>query len=281
MEQEEIQANDPSVEAAFAASFNDQPLETVEEVKEEPKEEPKEEVVEEAAPVVPSPVTLTAEELAELRATASKVHEFQADLRKAHGRIGALNDQLQQTMKAKEAQGQPATLTPMELKKTREEFPELAESISADLKDYFATQRGGIPEEQAAKIIEARLAQQREELEKEAIAERQEVLHEDHPDAKEIINSNVFRTWVNGLPERERTVIQNTNSPYVLSKKLTAFKNWHDAESAKANEKAQAEKKKQERLDAAITPKGAGRSSQPTLSEREEMERGLELGFNS
>ena len=45
MEQEEVQANDPSVEAAFAASFNDQPIESVAvaEVKEEPKEEVKEE----------------------------------------------------------------------------------------------------------------------------------------------------------------------------------------------------------------------------------------------
>lgn len=278
---EEIQTNDPSVEAAFAASFNDQPLEApVVEAKEEPKEEPKEEVKEDAAPIAPSPVALTVEELAELRATASKVNEFQADLRKAYGRIGALNDQLKQTMKAKEAEGKPATLTQMELKKTREEFPELAESISADLKDYFATQSGSNPEAVKA-VLEAELAKQRAELARDAIAERQEVLAEDHPDAREIINSDVFRNWVDALPAREREVLQNTNSPYILSKKLTAFKGWHDAETAKFNQKAQAEVKKQERLDAAITPKGAGRSSQPTLSEREAMEKGFEVGFNS
>lgn len=286
MEQEEVQANDPSVEAAFAASFNDQPIESVavSEVKEEPKaevkEEPKAEVVQEAAPTAPTHVVLTPAEIAELRATASKVHEFEDALRKTQGRMGALNDQLKQTMKAKEADGKPATLTAMELKKTREEFPELAESIRADLQEYFANQQGGNPEDTEARI-EARLAKQREELAKEAIAERQEILMEDHPDAKEIINSQVFLSWVNELPAREREVLQNTNSPYILSKKLTAFKSWHDAESAKANQEAQAKAKKQERLDAAITPKGAGRSSQPTLSEREEMEKGLELGFNS
>lgn len=270
---------DANVEAAFSASFHDTPLETV--APSEAKIEPKAIEVKEAAPTAPSPVALTIEELTQLRATASKVNEFQADLRKAYGRIGALNDQLQQTMRQKEEQGKPATLTPMELKKTREEFPELAEIIGSDLQAYFAAngQQGSAADVDAK--VEKKLSAQREALDKQAIEERQEELETDHPDARQVFASDTFYQWMKSLPESEQATIARTKSPHVLSRKLTVFKSWRDEQSSKSSAATATKEKKQERLEAAITPKGAGRSSQTTLSEREEMEKGLSIGFNS
>lgn len=261
-----------AAEAAFAASANDQPVEAapVAEVVETPAPEAP---AEEAAPQAPSPVTLTAEELAELRASSSKVAEFQTELRKAHGRIGALNDLLHQTMKAKEEAGKPAALTPMELKRTREEFPELAEFIESDMAGFLAANSGANPEAVAA-MVEQSLAKQREEADKADIAQRQEELEEEHPDAREVFAKPEFASWFQALPEAERNAMQRTKSVAVLSRKLTAFKAWNAEQAAKAEASANAKQQSKKRLEAAITPTGVGgRQGSNVLSDREAAEK--------
>lgn len=277
-EVETQETHDAAAEAAFAESINGptEPTQVAAEpVAAEPVAEvtPAEAPAQEAAPEAPSPVTLTAEEYAELRAMAPKVNEFQTELRKAHGRIGALNDLLQQTMKAKEAAGKPATLTAMELKRTREEFPELAEHIGADIGEWLSSQSGGQDPEAVKALVAQELARQQEERDREALIARQEALEEEHPDAREVINSEAFVGWVNALPEKERHVLQTTNSEFVVARKLTAFKAWHAEQQKQAEESAKAKEQSKKRLESAITPTGGGRQGQHVLSDREAAEK--------
>lgn len=280
METEAVQ-DQVDQEAAFASTISGEPLETkapaVEEVKEEAKPEA---VTEEAAPTAPSPIVLTAEEVAEFKSATSKVNEFQAELRKAHGRIGALNDQLHQALKAKEAEGKPAVLTPMELKRTKEQFPELYEFIGPDIEEAMASLRGQNPEAIKTLVSDA-IAAERQTLKEELIQERKDAVAEEHPDAKELIESPDFSVWAASLPEAELKVLQTTNSPNVLIKKLTAFKGWKEAKDAAARRESETKQASKERLAAAVTPKGVGRAGQNVLSDREAAEKAFAEAINT
>ena len=283
----QVDTNQAEAAAAFTAAVNGTPIEPVqateekpaaEEVKEEKPEPEASAPVQEAAPTAPSPVSLTAEELADLRATSQRATEFQTELRKANGRIGALNDQLQQLLKEKKDAGKPATLTPMELKRTREEYPELAGHISSDIAEWLSSQLAvGQDPEAVSALVKQELAKQRAEIAKETVAERQQALEEEHPDARQVINSPDFADWVATLSEKERTTVQTTNSEFVLARKLTAFKAWHTERltrvQASADAATAAKDQSKKRLEAAVTPQGAGRQSQHVLSEREAAEK--------
>ncbi len=269
-ENEVVPPDQQEAAQAFADAFTDEPVkEVAPEVKEEVAAEPAapEAKPEEAAPT--APIQLTAEEVAELRASSSKVSEFQADLRKAHGRIGALNDQLHQALKAKESEGKPATLTPMELKRTREEFPELAEFIESDMAGFLAANSGANPEVIAG-MVEKALEKQREDALRADIAQRQEELEEEHPDARQVFATPEFANWFKALPEAEQATMQRTKSVSVLSRKLTAFKAWNAEQVSQAEKQAKAKQQSEKRLNAAITPTGVGRQGQHVLSDREQ-----------
>lgn len=272
------EAERAAAEAAFTASTNDQPVEDIktEPVKAEPVETlpPPEVKAEEAAPPAPSPVTLTAEEYAELRAMPQKVNEFQSELRKAHGRIGALNDQLLQTMKAKEAEGKPAVLTAPELTRLKGQFPELGEMLGPDLAEWFASQTSKQDPTAVQALVEQEIAKAREAMDKRNLEERMEALEEEHPDAPQVIRSPEFAAWRLTLTADQQASLDRATSPYVVAKKLTAFKEWRDTE-------AKAKQQSKKRLEAAVTPTGTSRSGQHVLSDREEAEKAFAEAIKS
>lgn len=257
--------------AAFESAVSgDMPVEKQAEA--DPVIEAVQEVVkdEEAAPSVP---TLTPEEIAAFRESASKVTEFQGELRKVHGRIGALNDQLHQKLEAKKAEGEPAVLTAPEMKRMKEQFPELAGEMGADIAEAMASMRSLTPEA-IQKISDERYEARRQD-------ERMAEVLEEHPDFIEVINTADFARWTGTLTESEKARVNTSKAPAFVSKTISTFKAWHAGEAEKQRLSDESKQKSQARLKAAIPPTGSHRPNQQTLSAREAEERAFADAANS
>lgn len=263
--------------AGFAAGFNDEALKAPakvapEPVIEQPKEpevaEPaKEPTAEEAAPKAPSP--LSEEEIAAFRATQAELPTLKSQLRDANGRIGALNDLLKQVREQKKDEGKPQVLTAVELKRIKEQYPEMAEALTADLADTLAALSPTpttSPDEITA-LVAKQVAEARN-------AERRQMLTDEHPDWEDIKKGEELWQWIATLPKDEAAAFQNSTNPLYVAKKLTVFKDWR-ADKAKAKDKSQ------ERLEAALTPQGVPRPGKPTMSDEEAMRKGFAEAFNS
>lgn len=259
----------PEELAAFADGFDETvtpaekpaesvaPAETAPETKEEAPE-----VVAEAQ------TALTADEIRALRATAAEVAEMKAQVRSANGRIGALNDLLHKANEAKKAEGKPATLSKVEMKRIKEAYPELADDLTADINDVLANLKSTSQDpDEVARLVKERVAEASHELRKEALSDR-------HPDWEDIKRTEVFWKWMDSLPAPEKQAIQTSASPMFIASKLDTFKAWRD-KGTKTKQQSQ------ERLESAIAPTGGSASSKSTMSEAEAMEKAFAEGFNS
>lgn len=227
-------------------------------VAQEPAKEP------EQAPVA----ALTPQEITELRAAAQAIPGMQTKLREAYGRIGALNDLLHKKSEEKKADGQPAALSRLEMKRIKEAYPELADDLTADIGDALASLKTTAQDPaEMERLIADRVALASLELRKEALAER-------HPDWEDVKKSDVFWKWMGELPADEAKAIQTSASPMFIASKLDTFKTWRD-KASKAKEKSQ------ERLTAAIAPTGGSSAGKSTLSDDEAMQKAFAEGFNS
>lgn len=257
----------PEELAAFSAGFDETttqepPAESIkpaETAPEQPEQQP--EVVAE------EPIALTAEEIKALRATAAEVAEMKAQVRSANGRIGALNDLLHKANE-KKAEGKPAALTTVEMRRMKEAYPELAEDLSADINEALANLKSTAQDpDEFARLVDERVAKAAHEMRKETLAER-------HPDWEDVKKSESFWKWMDALPEADRTAIQTSASPTFVASKLDVFKAWRD-KGAKTKQQSQ------ERLESAITPTSSAGTGKSTLSDEEAMQKAFAEGFNS
>ena len=213
------------------------------------------------------PIALTAEEIRALRATAAEVAEMKAQVRSANGRIGALNDLLHKANE-KKAEGKPAALTTVEMRRMKEAYPELAEDLSADINEALANLKSTAQDpDEFARLVDERVAKAAHEMRKETLAER-------HPDWEDVKKSESFWKWMDALPEADRTAIQTSASPTFVASKLDVFKAWRD-KGAKTKQQSQ------ERLESAITPTSSAGTGKTTLSDEEAMQKAFAEGFNS
>ncbi len=271
--QEQSPEDRAAEQAAFDASFesDDEPVakkpepapETITgpSAAEQPKAEKKPEP--EAAQPAPSP-----------KADDSDV---KAELRKLHGRIGALNDQLQQALKAKETDGKPAVLTHTELKRLKAEFPEMAELLGADIADAMAGVKAtAIDPDEIAKLVSrgvaTEVAKVREDFVNAEHANWKTDLWTGEPGASD--RTPAYEAWRKTMTPEQANAIEASQSPAFVTRKLSEFYAWKDKAS-----KAEAEK--QNRLKAAVTPQGTARAGPQNLSDDEALMKGFAEGFNS
>lgn len=255
-------------EAGFAAGFSgEEPTAaTPEAAAGQPQEEKQVEEVKQEAATEPTPA-LTAEDIAAFRAAATELTTLKGQLRDAHGRIGALNDLVKQTREQKKEEAKPPTLTAVELKRMKEQYPELAESLTADIGELMATIAKPQDKEEVSRLV-------REQVAELSFAERKQMLSDEHPDWEDIKKGEDLWKWIATLPADEAQAFQNSANPLYVAKKLTAFKAWRDG-ATKAKDDSQ------ERLEAALTPRGVPRTSKSTISDEEAMLKGFAEGFNS
>lgn len=254
----EATAAEPVAEAAPAAQQTEEKPEAT-----QPAAESK---PEEAAPTAPSP---KADDI-----------DLRAEVRKLHGRIGALNDQLIQALRAKETEGKPAVLSTVRLERLKAEYPEIADILEADL---VATMSSLSQKEADPKAIEEMVTSRvAERVAAEAFAMRKEAVTDRHPnwatdcwtDEPGGTRTPEYQAWINTMTEDEASAFENSQNPSFVNRKLEQFYDW----KSKA---AQAEAEKQNRLQAAITPQGTARAGPKTMSEEEAERRAFEDSFNS
>jgi hypothetical protein len=272
VQEKETSAEDArAAEAAFDASFKDEPAPAAEKPKEVQAEPAK---ADEAKPEV--------EEVKESEAAPAKAEtpsptpapvDYGAELRKLHGRIGALNDQLQTALKAKETEGKPAVLSPVELKRFKDEYPEMAGTLQEDIAEAIAGIKQAAPD---PKVIEAlvtdRVERQMSELRDAAVTDVHETWKTDlFAEGKRTAE---YDAWLKTMPTDEAEKLESSNNPHYVIKKLNQFYDWKGKE-------AKAKTEKQDRLKAALTPQGVPRAGQSTLSDEEAMRKGFDDAFAS
>lgn len=259
-----------AAEAAFEASFNDDPLAVAEQPKEVQAEAAK------AEESKPASEAAKEEEAAPAPAPAPSPTpapiDYGVELRKLHGRIGDLNSQLQQALKTKEAEGKPAALTSLELKRMKAEYPDMAGYLQEDLAETLAGLKQAAPDPKVIDtIVSDRVERQMSELRDAAVTDVHENWKADlFADGK---RTPEYDAWLKTMPPDEAEKLEHSNNPYYVIKKLNQFYDWRSKE-------AKAKTEKQERLQAAITPKGVPRAGQSTLSDEEAMRKGFNEAFS-
>lgn len=268
------QTDEKAAQAAFSASFTEEAVKATTAPTPEPTAAPQAEQAtepekrEEAAQPAPSPEPTPAP------------YDAQAAIRKLQGQIGDLNSLLREQMKKKEEAGKPAVVTAVELKRMKEEYPELAQFLQEDLAESLSAlaPRGPDPKELhelinhgVAQGVEARMA----ELREAAVTDRHERWKTDlYADLTTGQKTPEYQAWLKTMSEAEGKAFEASQNPYFVIKKLDAFYEWRD-------KAAKAKQQQQDRLKANITPQGVPRAGQPTTSDEEAMRKGFEAGFNS
>jgi hypothetical protein len=229
-----------------------------------------------AEPTKPTDAQTVARQLEDLKAQVREMKESGADaatVRKMHGEIGSINGALQQLLAATKAET-PEKVDELaaalaRAKKTAEEYPEIAG-----------------PMVDAIEIMQARMAQQQApQVPEKKEPERPQVaappshpsgftpeqvaairaLDEVHPDRHEINKSPEFQAWLKAKPTEYQTKAKSSWNPAVVAQPYSDFKAFKAAQ-----------KRKQDRLDAAVTPQGTPQQAQPTTLPDEA---GLERGY--
>ena len=215
-----------------------------------------------ATPEAGEAVVKVEDELKALKAKVSELASGSAEQRKMYGEIGNINRTLKQLQTAKEAPADSDELAAA-IKKAEEvasDFPEIGGPLVHALKVLGSKQQ--VVPDLDERIQKAVL----EDRQKTAIELRDEA----HPDRHELKETPEFKAWFASKTPEYQEKINLTWNPAVLSQCFTDFKKVRDDERA-------ARQKKQNRLDAAVTPKGTPTKAQPsTLSD----EQAAMVGYN-
>lgn len=190
--------------------------------------------------------------------------ETTKNIEKIYGKFGEIQRTLQQL------QARPASPTvdnTAAVEKMKEEFPELAELLIPVIAGRT------VPGTNVDEVVNQRVS---EVMTQKEIAIEQRFLRKDHPDAREVINSEQFVNWLRQQPAPYQQEVSTTKDSEVLSQGLSEFKQWRDAQNKAANAASESHRRKQARLEGAITPTGVPVARQSKLPD----EAGLTAGFN-
>jgi hypothetical protein len=146
------------------------------------------------------------------------------------------------------------------LNKLREQFPELADMIEADLSVGGQPQGQPIDRAEFEKLVDERASAKVAALERKV--EEQRITAVCGKKWKEEINTPDFALWMQTLPAEKKHELVNSNDADVVVDGIMQFKAWHD--------KGQQQKQRnRNRLENAITPSGHPAASPSGLSDEE------------
>lgn len=216
-------------------------------------------------------------EIKTLLAKAAEVDNLKDQIQKLHDRTAGKIGNLSQALK--DLQSKPtaraAKIAKDQLKSLSKDFPELAERLAEDLSNIeFGGAAGAalVDPVEIEKRVEAKLA----EIEFRADVKR---LDTAHPDRKEIIASDAYRTWFALQPAEAQEMIRTSRSADFAIDAFNAFKSWRDRPNEpapKQEEAAKAAKQRDKRLEDAMTPSGASADAgKKVLTPEEAFEAGL------
>lgn len=198
-------------------------------------------------PQPPKLAQITEEQFSELMAKVSQFEDGKRQIDTLAGHIGGVK-QVVESLKQ-----QRKSLSAGQLKRVAAGFPELAEALQSDLSEMGGVDPVDI-DKRVESIVESRVAAK-------AIEFETKLLRFYHRDWDQVVVSNDFLAWKNQLPEAERTKLDNSNDGQYIADKLTEFKAAkaaQDKAAADAAAKAKSSNSRQQRLEAAVPPRGTG-----------------------
>lgn len=226
----------------------------------------------EEPPVVAEPEVKVKETVAEVVVPEPEPDEIQKfrgettkNIEKIYGKFGEIQRTLQQ-LQAKPVAA-PEVDNTAAVARMKEEFPELAELLIPVIAGRF------VPSTNVDEVVNQRVS---EAMSAKEIAIEQRFLRRDHKDAAEVIKSERFTDWLRQQPAEFQTELSTTRESETLSDGLTKFKAWRDAQDNAAKAANESHRRKQARLEGAITPTGVPVARQSKLPD----EAGLNAGFN-
>lgn len=209
---------------------------------------------------------LTEGELKEKLAKIDEIDRLRAELsgetRKVYGKVGELNGELKQL---RELQKRPQTFGPDAMKRLQEEYPELAEILSAS----GEVERGRSTEDMEREFTErlqSAIGEQSAKVEMKILT----VLHHDW---QQVRDSAEFDAWTKTLPLDKWTELENSSDALHVANGLTEFKAWREENRKQQEATAEAERQKQDkrtRLEAAAQPAGVAPSATQGVASEEE-----------
>lgn len=226
------------------------------EIEAHPKAEP------EAEPK-PEYVQLTKEQFESLQAAATKTTAIEAQLSKAFGSVGDLQ-QIVRKLQSTTPAGQPIDLPKGALAKTRKDFPELAELIESDLTEALKGLRGTATTTAPVEVDHRAL---QDLVTATTVKYEIEALEDAHPTWRDIVGavdsegrhdpSNPFRQWLAKQDQTYQAKINSTNSSAVISRAIDKFL---ASKAAPAVQPKPAPKvaARVNRIRSAVQPKGDG-----------------------
>jgi hypothetical protein len=273
-----VDGNDEDFDAGFAGK-QDAPTGTPDALETPDPADPA--VVE---PTAPEYVQITKEDFQRLNASAAAVEELRATLTsqgdKTFGKIGGLERVIKELQSATPA-GEAVELSEEDMADFAAEYPELASLQRTVLNKALSKikLRGtGTAETIAPEQIDEMVAKRLDPALK-GVDERVEhlvesrLLSRDFPDWREIVDAgnpeskNPYRTWLASQPAEYQNQVNSATSSDIVRSSITKFK---DAEKA-----AKAISQRQSRVEAAVTPRGAGGNAASTPTDDDEFEAGF------
>lgn len=180
----------------------------------------------------------------------SEVDKLKEREAKVFGTLGSLKQQLDQ-LRSQPSQVSAARIDTT-LRRVSAEYPEMAEALREDLAEAL---QGGQGFDSSA--MERSFNEQLEKVEKK---NEQKLLSVMHPDWRKIPASQEFAQWKGTLSPDELQVVDDSWDAISVGESLSRFKAW----KTHTTQAAQAKQQRQNRLEAAVTPKGG---SKPTPSQ--------------
>ena len=200
----------------------------------------------------------TEDQVKELLQKAAEVDQLKARESKMFGTLGSLKQAIDAVRNQPQApQGGPARISGS-LKRLSAEFPEMAALLSEDLNEALQgqTQAGGI-DQQAF----------RSELERSSKDMETKLLTMAHKNWRQDVQTPEFAQWKGTLPPDELHIVNDSWDAVSVSAALDKFKEWRSAAT-------QTKQVRQNRLEAAITPKG-NRQPAPSMSDEDAFVQGF------
>lgn len=264
-EQQSVESSD-SFRKGYASIANPEQVEVEKKTEVKPESEQTEiktEVEQQAAETPPEKDQSQVEkedkqdELAELRAQASRIPDLQKQLMDVNGRYGRLAqkvDGVLQKLSAPPDKGgtnDKSVDAESLLAEMKDQFPELAESLSPAFKKLLEA-RSGVDGDTVTKTVTESLTTAEKKRRDEAI----EALTEEHPDWMTLRESDEFSTWKAALPKRVQARMDKSEDPFYLADKFDEFKEWaaKKKEEAQATQTNSSKPETKSRLEAAVLP---------------------------
>lgn len=267
---EQQTALDKAEEAAMLAGYDDEPGDAPAAAAEQGSEEPPSQAAQPNEPPpgeegITSPEQPPAVDLPKLLAEIEGLRAFkdqvEARMGQVFGKFGEVQRTIQQLQQARSSGG----LKLEGLKRTAEEFPEMAKFLQEDLAEAFAGFTGSPATAPTSEEFGALLAPRLEEAlsEVDKRVERR-LLKREHADWEQVVASKDFADWKSGvLPPQEAAALDDSWDADFIGERLKAFKTWKAAKDARLQDRRKV-------LEDAIVPNPNRRETNRTEASEEE-----------